>query len=288
MFTNILKTTVLLAALSGLIVCMGGMIGGTSGMHIAFIMALCINGIMLFFSDKMVLRMYNARPLDRVKYAYIHEIVQELSHSMGIPVPKLWLIQAPHANAFATGRSPAHASVALTDSIINLLDQQELRGVLAHEMGHVKNRDMLIATIAATLATTISYMGNMIQHMLFWRTLSGSNKRNQNPIGLLVTAIIMPIIAMILQLAISRSREYLADESGAHYSRDPLALASALKKLQNQTKDHTMEKDIRHKSTASLFIVNPLLGKNILHLFSSHPPTEKRIARLEKIFEKNF
>jgi len=289
MFANIVKTAVLLATLSGLIIFMGGMIGGTSGMHIAFIMALCMNGFMLFFSDKMVLRMYNAQPLDKTHYGYIYEIVEELTQQMHIPMPKLWLINAPHANAFATGRNPSHASIALTQNIITLLEPHELRGVIAHELGHIKNRDMLVVTIAATLAATISYMGSMIQHMLFWRALGGSNnRREQNPIGLLITAIIMPIFATMLQLAISRSREYLADESGAQYSRDPLALASALKKLQQQNEYQKMHKDIKHTSTASLFIVNPFLGNNWAHFFSTHPPTEQRVARLEKIFEKGF
>ncbi len=288
MFVNTVKTAILLATLSGLIIFMGGMIGGASGMHIAFIMALCMNGLMLFFSDKMILRMYSAQPLDRAQYSCVYETVEELTQQMHLPMPKLWLIHAPHANAFATGRNPSHASVALTRGIITLLEPHELRGVLAHELGHIKNRDMLVATIAATMAATIGYMGSMIQHMFFWRALGGSNRRGQNPVGLLITAIIMPIIATMLQLAISRSREYLADESGAHYSRDPLALASALQKLQRQGESQKMHKDIKHASTASLFIVNPFLGKNWSHLFSTHPPTEQRVARLEKIFEKGF
>jgi len=289
MFANTLKTALLLAALSGLILFMGGLIGGTSGIHIAFLMALFMNGIMLFFSDKIVLSMYGARPLDHAQYGGIYAIVQELTQKMNLPMPQLYIIQAPHANAFATGRNPSHSSVALTESIITLLEPHELRGVLAHELSHIKNRDMLVATIAATLAATIGYMGSMIRHILFWRALGGnSNRRDQNPIGLFVTALIMPIIATLLQLAVSRSREYLADETGAHHSHDPLALASALRKLQLQGTTQKMRNDIKYASTASLFIVNPFLGKNWSQLFSTHPPTEQRIARLEKIFEKGF
>lgn len=267
---------------------MGNLLGGSFGLHFALIMALITNGIMFFFSDKIVLRMYGAQPLDRTQYPHVYEIVQELSAKLTIPMPKVWLVQAPHANAFATGRNPSHGSIALTDSIIDLLDIDELRGVLAHELGHIKNRDILVATIAATIATTISYLGNMIQRMLFWRAIGGSNKRNNNPIGLLITAIFIPIIATLLQLAVSRSREYLADETGAHCSQDPLALASALKKLQAQSVAKDMEKNMRHATTASLFIVNPFVGKNWSTLFSTHPPIEERVKRLEKIFEKNY
>lgn len=289
MIKNQLKTAALLASLSGLILWMGGMIGGSQGVQVAFMIALFMNGIMYFFSDTIVLRLYNAKPLDPHEYAYIHLMVQELADKMGIPMPKLWQIQAHHPNAFATGRSPAHASVALTDSIITLLEPNELRGVLAHELSHVKNRDILVSTIAATLAATIGYLGDMVQRMLFWRAL-GADTRDRNKqsnwFGLLITAIVMPLIATLLQLAISRSREYLADECGAHYSRDPLALASALKKLQQQKPSASA--DYYQTSTASLFIVNPFLGSNWITLFATHPPTSKRIARLEEIFKKNF
>lgn len=265
--------------------CMGALIGGTSGIQIAFIMALVMNGILFFFSDRIVLSMYHAQPLHTDQYAYIHEIVEELCHKMALPKPRLWLIKAPHANAFATGRSPAKGSIALTQSIITLLEPHELRGVLAHELSHIKNRDILISTIAATLATTIGYLGDMIQRMIFWRTLKNDNKRS-NTVSLLISALLMPLIATLLQLAISRSREYGADECGAHYAQDPLALASALKKLHQQT----MTKDayMYQTSTASLFIVNPFLGKQWTSLFATHPPITERIKRLEAIFNKNF
>ncbi len=286
MFFNTFKTILLLSALSILMIGMGSAMGGAYGAQMAFIMALIMNGIMFFFSDKIVLRMYGARPLDRAQYPHIYAVIEELTHIMHLPMPKLWLIHAPHANAFATGRNPQNSSVALTETITQLLEPHELRGVLAHELSHIKNRDILVSTIAATIAATIGYLGNMIQHMLFWRSFSGSNKRNSNPFTLMIMAIFMPLIATILQLAVSRSREYLADETGAHYSDDPLALASALQKIQDQGKYQQVNKDMRHTTTASLFIVNPFLGKNIGTLFSTHPPTDKRIARLRSMFEK--
>jgi len=289
MIKNQIKTAALLATLSGLILWMGGMIGGSQGVQIAFIIALFMNGIMYFFSETIVLRLYSAQPLDQHAYASIHLIVQELAEKMRLPMPKLWRIQAAHPNAFATGRSPAHASIALTDSIITLLDVHELRGVLAHELSHIKNRDMLVSTIAATLTATIGYVGDMIQRMLFWRALGADTRdrsKQNNWFGLLITAIVMPFIATLLQLAISRSREYLADECGAHYSQDPLALASALKKLQQQKP--TAATDYYQTSTASLFIINPFLGSNWTYLFATHPPTNQRIARLEEIFKKGF
>lgn len=287
MIINSVKTFFFLATLSALIMFMGALIGGYDGIHIAFIIALLMNGILFFFSDKIVLSMYYASPLSKEQYHFIYEMVTELSTNMKLPMPRLWLIRAPYANAFATGRNPSHASIALTQEIIELLEPHELRGVLAHELSHIKNRDILIATIAATLVTTISYMGNMIQHMLFWRSFN-RNRQNQNTVGLFLSALLIPFIATLMQCAISRSREYEADNSGAYYSRDPLALASALKKIQQQTAFKENVQDIKMTSTATLFIVNPFLGKNWIHIFSTHPPTEQRIARLQQIFEKGF
>ena len=203
-------------------------------------------------------------------------------------MPKLWLIRTPMANAFATGRSPSHASVALTTGILEILDHHELRGVLAHELSHIKNRDILVATVAATLATAIGYLANMMHHLAFWRSIDGDKeKRGGNPLVLLVISIIMPIAATLIQLAISRSREYLADETGAHGCHDPLALASALEKLHNHIPHaHLNPENTVQAGTASLFIVHPFNSRTALSWFSTHPPLRSRIERLQKMFER--
>jgi Zn-dependent protease with chaperone function len=223
--------------------------------------------------------MYGAQPLDAEKYKYIYDIVEELCANANMPMPKLWYIPTDMANAFATGRSPKHASVAVTQGILNILQEHELRGVLAHELSHVKNRDILIATIAATLATTIAYFADMIR----WSMIFGSRDREDRGggLGALAAIILMPIAAMLIQMAISRSREYLADESGAEISHDPLALASALERLQYHAQiQNAQPASQAQTSTASLFIVYPFSGKGIINMFSTHPPMEKRIQRL--------
>lgn len=290
MWKNQLKTFVILAALSGLLMFIGNLIGGTSGVTIAFVMALLFNGIAYFFSDKIVLSMYGAQPLNAEQYPHIVGMVQELSETMQLPMPKLWIVNTPVANAFATGRNPHHSSIAVTTGILEILEPHELRGVLAHEMSHIYNRDILVGTIAATLATAISYLASMMQNMIFWSSVSGNskNKESANPIGLLIMAILMPLAATILQLSVSRSREYLADETGAHACKDPLALASALRKLHSNVRHAHFEKnDTAHASTASLFIVYPFLSsKGLMELFATHPPLEKRIEKLEKISQE--
>jgi heat shock protein HtpX len=268
--------------MSGLMLLMGGYLGGHTGLYVALTMALLMNFIVYFYSDKIVLKLYRALPLDGEKYSHIYEMVEDLCHSANMPMPKLWLIPNNTANAFATGRNPKNASVAVTAGIIELLDDHELRGVLAHELSHVKNRDILIATIAATLATTIGYMADM----LYWSTLFfGSRDRNRSSgLGAIFIAILMPFAAMLIQLAISRSREYLADETGAAISNDPLALASALEKLQYSAQMKKRKpRNQAETSTASLFIVYPFSGKGLISLFSTHPPMEKRIARLRRM-----
>jgi heat shock protein HtpX len=288
MFFNTLKTVALLAALSSLLMLIGGFFGGYGGMQFAFLFALIINGITYFYSEKIVLHMYKAQKLDATQHNNIYNMVQELSQNMHIPMPKLWLVNSPMANAFATGRNPHHASIAVTSSIINILDEDELRAVLAHELAHIKNRDVLVGTIAATLATAIGYLANMLQYMAFWGSFSNSRKRG-NPFAMLIIAILMPIAATILQLALSRSREYLADETGAQCCKDPLALAAALKKLHDHTQHYPMNKNEKHKaSTASLFIVHPFAGKSLSALFSTHPPVQERIARLERMYQERF
>jgi heat shock protein HtpX len=292
MWINWLKSILLLGLLSGLLLLMGSLLGGTTGLHIALFLALIMNGIAFFFSDKIVLHLYGAKPLDKTQYHSIYSTVEELAHSMKLPMPKLWLINTPMANAFATGRSPSHASVAVTTGILDILEPHELRGVLAHELSHIKNRDILIATIAAVLATAIGYVAQMIQHAAFWGTLHGSssqgNKNRGNPLLLFVVALIMPLAAMLIQLALSRSREYMADESGAHYSHDPLALASALDKLQRHIPEAHLKKQTaaEYAGTAPLFIVYPFASNGWTSLFSTHPPMKARIARLHEIYKR--
>ncbi len=289
MFFNQFKTGILIAALSGLLMLVGGLLGGTKGIIVFFVISLIMNGIAYFYSDKMVLSLYRAKPLDKEQYGWLYDVVQELAQKSGLPMPKLWLVDMPEANAFATGRDPKHASVAVTTGILQILDRGELRGVLAHELSHVKNRDILISSVAATLATAIGFMANMMQNMAFWGAMSGSSeeRRGPNPLVMLVVAILMPLAASLIQLAISRSREYLADESGADVSHDPLALASALEKLQMRARTvHFDNNDTRHATTAHLFIVNPFSGAGLSALFATHPPTQMRIAKLRQMYEK--
>lgn len=279
---NQIKTVFLLGSLSGIFLLMGGLLGGTSGLTYAFILALIMNFIAYFYSDKIVLRMYKAQPLDRHQYKWIYETVTDLAHKMNLPMPKLWLIPHKMANAFATGRNPQHASIALTTGILDLLNKKELTGVLAHELGHVKNRDILVSTIAAVLATAIGYIASMLR----FGAITGQthDSRSRNPLFLLFAAIVMPFAASLLQLAISRSREYLADETGAHTCNDPEGLASALEKLHNHIPDASLNKqEVEKASTAPLFIVHPFSGSDWTALFSTHPPVAARIARLRKM-----
>jgi heat shock protein HtpX len=287
MFWNQVKTTILLVSLSGLLLLAGHWIGGAHGLIFAFVFSILMNFFAYFFSDKMVLAMYGAQPLDEEKYSNIYSIVEELSSNAQIPMPKLWYIPSPMANAFATGRNPAHASVAVTDGILRVLDENELRGVLAHELSHVKNRDILIATIAATIATAIGYLADMLRWAFIF---GGRDERDRGGgFGALLVAIIMPIVAVLIQLAISRSREFLADETGAKISQDPLALASALEKLSVAAFTQNLQPESPSQaSTASLFIVNPFSGNGWITLFSTHPSMEKRIERLRELAHKYY
>lgn len=287
MFFNQFKTALLLGILSSLFLAIGYAAGGSSGMTIALIMAFAMNFVTYFWSDKLVLMMYGAKPLDIQKYRFVHDIMQDLCSRSGMPMPKLWYIDSDMANAFATGRNPAHASVAVTRGILNLLDERELRGVLAHELSHVKNRDILIGTVAAVIASAIGYVAFMVR----WSVLLGGSRDREgrdNTMAALVMAIFVPLIATLIQLAISRSREYLADETGARCCNDPLALASALEKIERGVKvDRQAEpENAAQASMASLFIVYPFSGRGILNLLSTHPPMEKRIARLRQMVNK--
>lgn len=288
MIFNMIKTALLLTVLSGLLALIGALIGGISGIQIALFISLIMNGIAFFFSDKIVLSLYRAQTLDNHHYAWIYDIVRELSRTMSLPMPQLWIVNSPVANAFATGRNPRHASIAVTTGILSLLDGEELRGVLAHEMAHIKNRDTLITTIAATFASAIGHLAYMLRHMALWGSLN-NDRRKENPFILIIVSILMPLAATLVQLALSRSREYAADETGARCSRSPLALASALQKLENNVKYAHMNADnAQHTSTASLFIVHPFTAHSVSSLFATHPPTHKRIARLHQLSNKMF
>jgi heat shock protein HtpX len=288
MFFNTIKTTLFLAILSGFLLVIGGLIGGASGIQMALLLALSMNGIMFFFSDRIVLSMYRAQPLDKEHYGWIYEITEELTHKMRIPMPRLWLVKTSAANAFATGRNPKNASIAVTTGILNLLDNEELRGVLAHELAHIKNRDTLITTIAATLSSAIGYLAYMLRHTALWGSMS-NNRRKESPLVLMLVGILIPFASTIVQLAVSRSREYAADETGARCSHSPLALASALEKLENNAKYTQMSEETTYQtSMASLFIVHPFATKSISSLFATHPPIHKRVARLHQLSKKMF
>ncbi|MFI5333303.1 MAG: zinc metalloprotease HtpX [Candidatus Babeliales bacterium] len=288
MWMNRLKTLLLLTLLSGIFLFIGHLFGGQHGLQIALIMALAMNFITYFFSEQIVLSLYRAQPLDRATYGWIYDTVHELANTMEMPAPKLWMVKTPMANAFATGRNPHHASVVVTTGIVDILEKHELRGVLAHELSHIKNRDVLIGTIAATIATAIGYVAHMMQYAAFWGSMHGK-KRGGNPISMLLVAIFMPLAATLIQLAISRSREYLADETGACVSGDPLALASALEKLHTHVRHTHMDpRDTQHATTAALCIVHPFNGHGLVDLFSTHPPMHKRIARLKEMCHKIY
>ncbi len=291
MWKNKFKTVFLLVVMTGLMLSIGGFVAGTAGIFVAMIMACLFNGLAYFFSEKIVLSLYKARPLESERHQYIVGMVTELAQQYKLPMPRLWIIDQDAANAFATGRSPEHSSIVLTTGIIALLEPYELRGVLAHELAHIYNRDILVSTVAATVATAISYLAHMVQNMLWWNALSGDRRQKNggNIIGALVVAIVVPLAATIVQLSISRTREYLADELGGKTCRDPLALAGALRKLANQGRQAAEHQETAHAATAHLFIVTPLrCSTKLQELFSTHPPLEKRIERLYRQHEQNF
>jgi heat shock protein HtpX len=273
-----LKTTFLMALLGGLLVAAGSLIGGQSGATIALMLALVMNLGAYWFSDKIVLAMYRAKQVTEAEAPELHSMVRTLATKAQIPIPKVYIIDTPTPNAFATGRNPQHAAVAVTTGILKILNREELTGVMAHELSHVLHRDILISTIAATFGGAISYLAHMAQ----WAMIFGGGNRDEregaNPIGTLLVIIVAPIAAMLIQLAISRSREYSADEGGAGLVGNPLALASALRKISSGVQQIPME---ANPATAHMFIVSPLTGGGIAKLFSTHPPIEERIARLE-------
>ena len=280
MFSNTMKTTFLLALMTVLIILIGRVVGGQQGMVLAFVLAGVMNLGSYWFSDKIVLRMYHAQEVSPQENPGIHQIVAELAQNAGIPKPRVYIIEDDSPNAFATGRNPQHAVVAVTTGITRILSREELRGVLAHELGHVKNRDILIGSIAATMAGAIMMIANMARFAAIFGggRSSGEEGGRGGIVGMLVLTLVAPIAAMLIQMAISRSREYLADASGAQFSHTPLSLASALEKLQRASQQIPMA-DAK-PATAHMFIVNPLSGRSLMNLFSTHPPIEERIARL--------
>jgi heat shock protein HtpX len=277
---NTLKTTFLMALLTVLLVTAGGAMGREGGMILAFLFALVMNGVSYWFSDKIVLRMYGAKEIGTDKAPALHRIIRDLTLRAQMPMPKLYLIPQEAPNAFATGRDEKHAAVAVTEGILRILDERELRGVLAHELSHIKNRDILIGTIAATMAGAISMLANMAHWGMIFGGRSSDNREGGHPIVALLMIIIAPLAAMLVQMAISRSREFGADATGATISGDPSSLANALRKLERGAQRIPME---ANPATAHMFIVNPLTGGGLMTLFSTHPPMEERIRRLESM-----
>src|SRR5437867_2151479 len=276
---NATKTVVLMVGLTVLLVFVGGAFGGRQGIIMAYVFAMVMNMFSYWFSDKIVLRMYGAKEVSEAEAPVLYSVTRDLAMKMNMPMPKVYIIPSDAANAFATGRNPNHAAVAATEGILRMLTKEELAGVMAHEMGHVRNRDILIGTIAATIAGAIS----MLAHMAQWAMIFGGGRRDDDEgaggmIGGILMIILAPIAAALIQMAISRSREYEADATGARICGNPLALASALKKLQAGTQRIPMD---ANPATAHMFIVNPLRGRGFVNLFSTHPPMEERIARLE-------
>ncbi len=283
---NMLKTTLLLASLTGLLVIVGRLIGGPSGMIIAFILAIIMNFGTYWYSDKIVLRMYKAQEVTASEHPQLYNIVKKLATLADMPMPKVYIVHTAMPNAFATGRNPKHAAVAATTGILDLLTTEELEGVLAHEMAHVKNRDTMISAIAATIAGVISMIATWVQWAAIFGGLGGRDEEGGNNIlGFLALAIVAPLAATIIQLAISRSREFAADEEGARISKKPWALANALEKLEYGTSLYRPRRgDVQASdSTAHMFIVNPLKGGALSNLFRTHPATEERIARLRSM-----
>lgn len=275
---NTFKTAFLLTALTLLLMALGRAFGGQNGMLLALGIAGVMNFVSYFFSDKIALAMYRAQPVTREQLPRAYDTVQRLTQKIGLPMPKLYVIPTDSPNAFATGRSPQHASVAVTHGILNLLNDEELEGVLAHELGHVGNRDILISSIAATLAGAITYLADIARWgMIFGGYGNRDDRERGGGLGALFMLFLAPFAAMLIQLAVSRSREYQADATGAHYTGNPYALASALAKLDAYSRRVPMAAT---PSTAHLFIIQPLLGVNFGGLFSTHPPIAKRIERL--------
>jgi heat shock protein HtpX len=278
---NTMKVFFLMATLTVLLVIVGNLLGGQSGMVMAFLFAVVMNFGTYWFSDRIVLRMHGAQELKPDENPVLFQTAEQLVASSGLPMPKLYLIKGDQPNAFATGRNPNHAAVAVTEGIVHLLSREEIRGVIAHELAHIKHRDTLIGALAATFAGAISMLASMAQWaMIFGGGRSSDDRGGGHPVAAIATMIVAPIAAMMIQMAISRSREFLADQGGAKMAGNPLSLASALRKLHLKSEQIPMEAS---PATAHLFIVNPLHGGGVMKLFSTHPPIEERVARLEAL-----
>jgi len=277
---NWFKTTLLLGAMTALIVFIGQLFGGRHGMIIAFVVALGMIFFSYWFSDKVVLSMYRAREMGPADTSGIYNIIGELALAADLPMPRIYIIPQDSPNAFATGRDPGHSVIAITEGLLKIMDKEELRGVIAHEMAHIKNRDILIGSIAATMASTIMIFANIAKWNIIFGSGFGDNEEDGGGIGfmgLIVISILAPLAAMIIQMAISRSREYLADATGSRFTGNPDGLADALEKLRTYTKRVPLH---ANPSTAHMFIVNPLSADYMMNLFSTHPPLEQRIAKL--------
>ncbi|HEX9818592.1 MAG TPA: zinc metalloprotease HtpX [Methylomirabilota bacterium] len=278
--SNVFKTALLLAVLTAMLVLLGGALGGQQGMLIAFVLALGMNFASYWWSDKIVLAMYRAQPITEAQAPGLYNMVRRLATRAGVPMPRVYLIPSEQPNAFATGRNPEHAVVAVTEGIVRILDDDELEGVLAHELAHVVNRDILISTVAATLAGAITYLAHMAQ----WAAIFGGGRHHDedapSPIVTIVMAMVAPIAAMLVQLAVSRSREFHADATGARLAGRTWGLSKALEKLEMARHQIPMH---ANPATAHLFIVNPFSGQALMRLFSTHPPMEERIARLRSM-----
>ena len=278
---NTMKTALLLGALTGLLMLIGGYFGGQKGVIIAFIFAMVMNFGSFWFSDKLILRMYSAQEVSETQARELYALVKDLALKASLPMPRVYIIPSDTPNAFATGRNEKHAVVAVTEGILRILNREELEGVIAHELTHIRNKDMLIGSIAATLAGAIVMLANMAQ----WAAIFGGVSRDDDEggggiIGLILMAILAPLAATIIQMAISRSREFLADDGGARVSGKPYGLASALEKLARASQALPMD---AKPATAHMFIVNPLTGRSLMNLFSTHPPIEERVARLRSM-----
>jgi heat shock protein HtpX len=279
---NQIKTALLLGGLTGILLLIGALVGGRTGLLIGLIFAGGMNFVSYWFSDKIVLKIYKAREVDKVQESELFNIVQDIISRTKLPMPKVYVIDSQQSNAFATGRNPEHAAVAVTTGLLKILTKNELKGVLAHEVAHIKNRDILISSIAATIAGVISYIAMMARWSAIFGGFGGRDNNN-NIIELIALAIIAPIMAMIIQFAISRSREFLADETGAKIIKDPYSLASALEKIKNNVAHHPFRKQGTTEATAHMFIHHPFSGKSFLELFSTHPSTEERVKRLRNM-----
>jgi len=279
--SNTLKSLLLLATLTGLLVVMGRIIGGNVGMILAFGLAVVMNVSAYWFSDQIALRMAGAREVSPEEAPQLHAIVDELAYRAGLPKPRVAIVESPSPNAFATGRDPNHSLVAVTTGILQILDRDELLAVLAHELGHVRNRDILVTSIAATIAGAITMVAQMMQFAAFFGGLGGRNSDGEgtNPLAALALIFLAPIAALVIQMAVSRSREYGADDTGAQIVGDPLALASALEKLEAWSQRVPLP---LNPAVAPLFIVNPLSGQFLASLFSTHPPIQERVKRLRQ------